>query len=234
MVLRAGGAAAARRGAGGPAAAGAGIAPLPVSGTGRPLTSGHLAGCRGPCRTDSPATASRTVFMLSSPTARSSPAGAGISRCLRLREPVRFVWQQISLVVCSQPLPRPRAGPGLGKGKGWRGTETAVIQQLRNKSGAVAAKAAVRERKGEKHDRRDRKSGAANRAVSGAWPRPVPRTALDRAAGGSPASRPGAGLFVLPQRAVMPARVPGLLKRQRNLFLQDCSQATRPSNFGAA
>lgn len=65
----------------------------PVRAPGRALCPGHPAGCRCPWRTDSPATASPTVPVLSAPTAWASPAGAGISRCLRLREPVPFVWQ---------------------------------------------------------------------------------------------------------------------------------------------
>lgn len=97
------------------------------------------------------------------------------------------------MVVCSQPLPGPRAGPGPDKGKGWRGTETAAIQLLRAKSGA---KAAVREPKGKKPDRRSQR----RRAASGAWPRAVRRAGPG--GGRQPhASRPAARLFVLPQRA---------------------------------
>lgn len=109
--------------------------------------------------------------MLSAPTARSFPAGAGISRCLRLTEPVPFVCQQKSLVVCSQSLPGPRAGPGPGEGKGWSGTRTAAIQQLGTNSEAAAAKAG-RERGETRPARPRRQSSQRRRAASGACPAP--------------------------------------------------------------
>lgn len=129
---------------------------------------------------------------------------------------------RLAIDVCSQPLPGLRAGPGPDKGKDWRGTEAAAIRQLRTKPGAGAAKAAGREREGEKPERRGRE---------GARPT-APFPALDRAAEAAPGIPPGP--LSCRSAPVMRARLPGLLKKQRSLFLQGCSQATRPSTLGAA
>lgn len=191
----------------------------PRSGSGRALTPGHAV-YRQPCYslTD--------CFHGQRTNRRLFTSGAGISRCLRLREPVPFVWQEMSLVVCSQPLPEPRAGPGPGKDKAGQ------RPRLRQFSSSAPSLGRSR-RKQQSGDREGRKpSGGAGKAAQ-----PRRRSAHGAGAGGgrrTRAARPGARLFVVLQRAVMQTRLPGFLKKQRTLFLQGCSQATRPSNFGAA
>lgn len=72
------------------------------------------------------------------------------------------------------------------QGQGWTETETAAIQQLRTKSGAVAAKAAVRGQRGEKAERRGREGSAAKAPIrSRRWS--GRREANPRSPAGSPA-----------------------------------------------
>lgn len=179
VVLRTGGAAAAPRrcprgcrGRSHPAACGA------LSGTGRALTPGHPAGCRGLSRTDSPATASRTISMLSAPPARSFPAGACISRCSRLREPVPFVQQEFGWLFTTTSRAESRSWPRQGQRLERDGDcgNSAAPHQVWGGGG----ESTVRERKEEK----------IRPARPGRQRSPAPFTAPERAAGGSP-THPG-------------------------------------------
>lgn len=221
VVLRAGGAAAARLGARVP------------HGRSRPAPRGTLPGAgrarrppplpRGlpvPWLTHRPSTTSGFVSTLSAPAARSFPAGAGISRGLRLREPFHLATDGFVYLFTSPSRAESRSWPG-------RGRRLERDRDCRNSAARHRVWGAVRGdsklsggRKGdetrtarlESHGRQRRRTESHARwcAVPGggeATPRiPARRPALCPAAARRNA-RPCAGFFFLnKQRSPFPAR----------------------------
>lgn len=213
VVLRTGGASAARcgahipRGRSGPALCG------PVTGAGSEPTPWPL------WLTQRFSTTSRFVSALSAPTARSFPAGASISRGLRLREPFRLATDGFVYLFTSTSRAESKSWPGR-RGRlerGWR-VPTAGIQQLGSKSGGQRQQQLSGGGKGTKPERR----GGEGTVANGTEPRPVPGPAPVRR---PRAARPVAWLFVMPQHAEMRAHVPGFFKQATEPFR---ARATRP------
>lgn len=97
----------------------------------RANTPSYPAGYRVPSLRRRSSTSSRFVSTLSAATARSFPAGAGISRGLRLRAPVDLATDGFGYLFTSSSRAESASWPGRGR----RGTGTAGIQQLGTKPG---------------------------------------------------------------------------------------------------